>query len=202
VATVFENNGAGVKGDMKSVVTAILLDPEARAGDDPTAPTVATFGHLREPILMVSNLLRGLGGAVTATNSASGVAAGMGQNLFNEGSVFSYFSPANSIGPNLLGPEFQIYSTQTAATTANDIYNATYGGSLAGAKLDLSAFTQYSGLIGSLLDEIDLVFLHQSMSAELRQQAQNAATSASSAAHAVSAALYIVLTSGEYSVIH
>jgi len=201
VATVFENNGSGVKGDMKSVITAILMDPEARAGDAAGATPVVTFGHMREPILWVTDLLRGLNASVTTSNTASGAASAMGQPLFQEGSVFSYFSPMNSIGPNLLGPEFQIYTTQTAAYRANYVYGATYGGTLAGSKLDLSQFTQYSANLGALLDEIDLVFTHKSMSATLRQQALNAAAAAATPAHAVEAALYTVLTSGEYTVI-
>ncbi len=52
------------------MITAILTDPEARAGDDPTASsTNATFGHLREPVLFMPNLLRGLNATLTA-NSA------------------------------------------------------------------------------------------------------------------------------------
>ena len=38
VAQVFENDGSGVAGNLQAVITAILTDPEARAGDDPTAP--------------------------------------------------------------------------------------------------------------------------------------------------------------------
>jgi uncharacterized protein (DUF1800 family) len=201
VATVFANNGAGVKGDMKAVVTAILMDPEARAGDKPTTTPVTNFGHLREPALWVTDLLRGLNASVSAGNTGSGVASAMGQALFQQGSVFSYFSPDNSIGPNLLGPEYQIYTTQTAAYRANYVYGATYGGTLAGSKVDLSQYAQYQANLGSPLDEIDLVFMHKSMSATLRAQALNSATAAASPAHAVAAALYIVLTSGEYSVI-
>ena len=58
VATVFENNGNNVRGDMKAVLTAIFTDPEARAGD--VAPT-ANEGHLREPNLWMSAVMRGLG---------------------------------------------------------------------------------------------------------------------------------------------
>jgi uncharacterized protein (DUF1800 family) len=87
------------------------------------------------------------------------------------------------------------------AYRANYVYGATYGGTLAGSKVDLSQFAQYQANLGSLLDEIDLVFMHKSMSATLRAQALNSATAAASPAHAVAAALYIVLTSGEYSVI-
>ncbi len=48
VATVFANNGAGVRGDLKAVWSAILLDTEARSLQ---APTAAGFGKLREPIV-------------------------------------------------------------------------------------------------------------------------------------------------------
>ncbi len=52
VSQVFENDGTGVAGNLKAVITAILTDAEARAGD--TAPSAITpnFGHLREPILL------------------------------------------------------------------------------------------------------------------------------------------------------
>jgi hypothetical protein len=197
---------------MQSVIRAILFDPEARAGDDPTSSSEVNFGHLREPVVLISHLVRALGGVPTASNSLNSVANNMGQSLFNQGSVFSYFSPDNMITVDspvqsnltlhLLGPEFQIYTTQTATQMGDNAYNATYGASIGGTKLAMSEFNQYKGQIGPLLDEIDLVFTHSSMSASLRQQAQNAAANASSSQNAVYAALYIVLTSGEYLVIH
>lgn len=49
VATVFENNGSGVKGDMKSVITAILMDPEARESDQPTAAPFRTLATCENP---------------------------------------------------------------------------------------------------------------------------------------------------------
>ena len=100
---------------MQAVITAILTDPEARAGDEASSPANPDFGHLREPILFMANLLRGLNGTVTATNTLNNYANELGQELFNSPSVFSYFSPQNRITGGLLGPEFQIYSTQTAA---------------------------------------------------------------------------------------
>ena len=59
VAAVFNNNGSGVRGDLKAVVTAILLDSEARRGDDP-AQVQANDGHLKEPLLFMANLLRAM----------------------------------------------------------------------------------------------------------------------------------------------
>lgn len=60
VASVFRNNGKGVAGDMKAVVRAVLLDPEARAGDDPTRPA-SVLGKYREPYLWTYAVLRGIG---------------------------------------------------------------------------------------------------------------------------------------------
>ena len=53
VAAVFADNGQGVRGDMKAVIKAILLDTEAR---DPAKMSDPTFGKLREPFLRCVNL--------------------------------------------------------------------------------------------------------------------------------------------------
>ena len=64
IAAVFENNGSGVRGDLRAVVRAILLDVEARSE---AIAGAASFGKLREPI----NRLTGWARAFNAT-SASG----------------------------------------------------------------------------------------------------------------------------------
>ena len=59
VAGVFANNGAGVRGDMAAVVTAILMDPEARTASVAEDPA---YGKLREPVIRVTHMLRALYG--------------------------------------------------------------------------------------------------------------------------------------------
>jgi len=54
ISAVFRNNGAGERGDLKAVVKAILLDPEAR-GDRKTDPK---YGKLREPVQLITNIAR------------------------------------------------------------------------------------------------------------------------------------------------
>ncbi|MGA3096655.1 MAG: DUF1800 domain-containing protein [Bryobacteraceae bacterium] len=196
VAQVFSSTS----GDMKSVITAILTDTEARAGDDPIAPVSATFGHLREPVLFLANLVRGLNGTLTATNSLNSYANEMGEDLFNAPSVFSYFSPQNRTQGGLLGPEFQIYSTQTASDRANVISAALYGSLDKTTKLDLSSFVAAAGS-GDLLETIAYVFLHSGISSNLAQAAANAADAAATPTAKAQAALYIALTSSEYQVI-
>ena len=59
VATVFADNGSGVRGDMKAVIKAVLLDPEARYASFAALPE---YGHLKEPLLRVTQVLRALRG--------------------------------------------------------------------------------------------------------------------------------------------
>jgi uncharacterized protein (DUF1800 family) len=231
VAQVFQNDGAGVAGNLQAVITAILTDPEARSGDASPNAITPTFGHLREPILFVTNVLRGLTARVGATceieaetearremhrrgalageagdvasgcsNAAAASAANLGENLFYAPSVFSYFSPQYQTENGLLGPEFQIYSTQTAANRA-DLVNGILYGSLSGINVDLSPYTALAGNPANLLDYIASVFLHGSMSTQLETEATAAMNAASTPLAKAQSALYIVLTSAEYQIV-
>jgi uncharacterized protein (DUF1800 family) len=197
ISKVFTSTG----GDMKSVIAAILTDSEARAGDSANAPVDLSFGHLREPILLLANLARGLNATVGATNALNTRANTLGQNLFNAPSVFSYFSPQNRIAGGLLGPEFQIYSTQTASDRADLVNTALYGALDSTTKLNLSPFIAKAGNVSDLLNYIAYVFLHGEMSSALTQAATSAANAQFTAAAKVQAALYVVLTSSEYQVV-
>jgi uncharacterized protein (DUF1800 family) len=65
VSAVFNNNGQGARGDLKAVIRAILLDPEAR-GNNKTDPD---FGKLREPVLYLTNVLRPFNPIANTTSS-------------------------------------------------------------------------------------------------------------------------------------
>jgi len=201
VSNVFLNNGNGVRGDLKAVITAILTDSEARADDSPSAVETASFGHLREPVLFTANLARGLNATFSAANTLNRYANELGQNLFYPASVFSYFSPQYRTEKGLLGPEFQIHSTQTAAFRADMVNTALYGVFDKAVKLDLTPFLALGNNTDSLLDYISYVFLHHSMSSNLTITAMDAANTPASALARVQQALYIVLTSSEYQVI-
>ena len=201
VASVFTNNGSGVAGDMRAVIKAILTDPEARAGDDPSQPANPGFGHLREPVMFLTDILRAFDAQLTPTSVIYNYATQLGQNLFFPATVFSYFSPLYTLDDGTPAPEFQIYSTQTAATRANIVAAVVYGTLDKNTKLDYSQFLPYGDDIPTLLDHIAYVFTHHSMSPELQQAATSAASAVTTTLARVQAALYIVLTSGEYQVI-
>ena len=108
VAAVFNNNGQGVRGDMKAVITAVLMDPEAR-GPVKLDPG---YGKLREPVLLHDRPRARAGRAVgrCLLRAQSGA---LGQPLFYPASVFNYYPPdyvvpgTASIGPGIRDPEFE-----------------------------------------------------------------------------------------------
>ncbi len=200
IAQVFENDGTGVAGNLKAVITAILTDEEARAGDAAQSAVTANFGHLREPVLLMANLLRGLNGTAGAVSGIANTATNMGEQLFYAPSVFSYFSPQSRTEHGLLGPEFQIYSTQTAANRADTVNKLLYG-DLAGVTVNLAPFVALAGNTTSLMNHISYVFLHSSMSSALQNAVTDAVDAASTPTAKAQAALYVVLTSSEYQII-
>lgn len=191
------------RGDMQAVIAAILLDAEARAGDDPAAAQPGTFGKLREPVLYVIGALRSLG-AQSDGSVIRGQLTNMGQNLFFPPTVFSYFSPEYGIpGTNLLGPEFNIQNTATSIVRANFANTFSFGNLGTGTTMD---FTPWAALAAqsttALLDELNRILLHGTMSSNMR-------TSITTAVNAVAAtnpqlraqtAIYLVLTSSQYNI--
>ena len=116
VAKKFENNGSGVRGDLREVIRAILLDPEAR--DDAGAAASSSFGKLREPILRFTGWARAFGATspsnAWAVGSTSSQGYGLGQGLGRSPTVFNWFRPGYvapggaAAAAGKVGPEFQI----------------------------------------------------------------------------------------------
>jgi len=146
VANVFNNDGTGVKGNMAAVIIAILLDTEARAGDNgSTLTATSTAGKLREPVFFIASMLRGLGAAVNDSNGLTTYGTNLGQTIFYPPSVFNYFAPGYQIPPSftagaaLLGPEFQLESPATAVGRYNTVNSFIYG-TLGGAAISFAPF--------------------------------------------------------------
>ena len=118
VAAAFDDNGSGVRGDMKAVIRAILLDPEAR---DCTANEDIHFGKLREPFIRYVQLSKAFDLSTLSGNYRNAmydVHHTIDQVPFYSPSVFNFFQPDHQpIGPiadaDLVAPEFQIVNSQT-----------------------------------------------------------------------------------------
>ena len=123
VAAVFNNNGAGVRGDLRAVTKAVLLDAEARR-DPSLAPP--TWGKLREPMLRFVQWARTFG----ATSSDGrwimySLESNLGQSPLRSPSVFNFFRPGYVPAGTAMAvtgqpaPEFQITNENTVATYIN-----------------------------------------------------------------------------------
>jgi uncharacterized protein (DUF1800 family) len=105
IARVFQDNGRGELGDLKAVVKAILLDSEARRGDDP-ARAQTMDGKFREPFLQHMAFVRGMGCQRNFKQRDGGEAIPYRQRPFGPGSVFGFYAPTDRApGSNLLAPE-------------------------------------------------------------------------------------------------
>ena len=145
---------------MQAVIAAILLDPEARRGDNP-ATANAGDGHLREPILYIANVLRAFG-ATSDGAAPANYATAMSESPLDSPSVFNFFPPDFNIpGTNLLGPEFDLHTTATTLVRTNFINSFVYGSIGAGTTVN---FTSYANLAGNpehgqLLDSLNALLL-------------------------------------------
>ncbi len=200
VSAAFNNNGAGIRGDMKAVIKAILLDPDAR-GD---AKAETYYGKLREPVLYVTNLLR----AFNATTDfvLQDYPKNMGQNLFGSPTVFNYF-PAQYVipGTNLAGAEFAQQSSSNAITRlnfVNIIITGKNGAATANFQIDWSGLDAIAPDANALVAKLNRLLMHGAMSASMKNDIVNAVSVVSATEPHLRAqtALYLIATSSQYQV--
>jgi uncharacterized protein (DUF1800 family) len=122
VASVFADNGAGVRGDLKAVIKAILTHPQARVQSD-------SQGKVREPVLRLSAYLRAFAhtsdtGSWKVGNTDS-VGTSLGQTPLRAGSVFNFYRPGYVPGgtqakaAGLVAPEMQLLNESSASGWVN-----------------------------------------------------------------------------------
>jgi len=114
IALVFNDNGAGVRGDMEAVLRAILTDPEAIECswiDD------VTGGKLIQPMERFSNLFHAFDLSTPSNkfwfSDGYYIRDDLEQSFYSAASVFNFFSPdyaeSDFVAPEgLVSPEFEI----------------------------------------------------------------------------------------------
>jgi uncharacterized protein (DUF1800 family) len=194
--------GSGTRGDMQATITAILMDPEARRGDDP-ATAVATDGKLREPIVMIASIVRAFHGKTDAAGF-SGEADNMSEQPFYPPTVFNFFPPVSPIpGTTLNGPEFAIFNTATSLARVNFINDSVYGAIGSNTHLDFSPVTN-AGSQTNMLSWLGTLFLHGPMPDTMNSAITTAmgAVDVSDTQDQAKAAIYLVTSSSFYQVQH
>ena len=208
VTAAFNDNGAGVRGDMKAILRAVLLDAEAR-GDAKIDPR---YGMLREPVLYIMAILRGLG-AITDGNRLYEPAGAMGQDVFYSPTVFNYYPADYRIpGTSLVAPQFGIHNTNTVLHRANFVSEMIDDGGwspdteLAGAvgtKVDLQPFRNVAASPADLVNLVNARLFGGGMPLGLRDEVYDAiaAIPASQRGERARTALFLTLTSFQFQVI-
>jgi uncharacterized protein (DUF1800 family) len=190
VVAVFNNNGQGVRGDLRAVVRAILLHPEAGSGV-----------KFSEPALFLLTLSRALNASVVDHPFLSDFSQDMAQRIWFAPSVFNYFSPNYRAG-NLFAPEMQIWTTATAMTRTNFVASLVSGGFGRDVTIDYAPFTGVSGDPNALLDTVDSLIMGGTMSSQMRQAIITAVQASQGANERVRTALYLTAASMQYQVEH
>lgn len=217
VSAAFADNGHGVRGDMRAVIRAILLDPEARDEHFMSKPT---HGRLREPIVRYTHLLR----AMKATsednkfrNAAWWATESLKQHPMQSPTVFNFFLPTfQPQGPladaGLVGPEFQITTSVSAITAANFFDAMTFGehvmeipeeeGDYESVVLNLELENDLAHDPEALLEHLNLVMLYGKLSPEMRQNILNTIQHfEDEPEYRVMWALYLIMNSPEFAVL-
>jgi uncharacterized protein (DUF1800 family) len=210
VAQVFQSS----HGAISSVMQAILLDQEARAGDK-VPDSDPTFGHLKEPAVWLTGITRAINypvpypafsGGYTIISAISGW---LGQSIFYPPSVFNYYSPSYEIpsalglAPGTLGPEFQTLSTSNALgrLTYVEGYNIT-GYDWNAAFPSANLYANLSGLPDLLVDALDATMTQGRMPAAMRTAILAQLPNSQTPFQAASLATFMVATSSYYQVSH
>jgi uncharacterized protein (DUF1800 family) len=205
VASVFNDNGQGVRGDLKAVVRAILMDYDARVG----FPTAQGPGHQREPVIRVTNLLR----AFSATSpsgkySVRNAYANLAEEAMHSPTVFNFFGPDYAApgaiaAAGLKSPEFEITTDTTVISATNYLRTAIHTGlgpSSDRITLSLAAEQTRAADPAGLVDHLNSVLMAGGMSSNMRNIMINAVTQipSNNTLERVRTAIYLVVNSPEF----
>ena len=179
VANVFANNGAGIRGDMQSVIAAILLDNEALTG---TTSSDKVFGKLKEPIVRMVGLWRTFdASALSGKYNLTWFKESMGQSPLAAHHVFNFYSPTftpqGTFQDNsLVAPEFEIHSEANLTKMINFYHRMTFSQNninktdpgVDAILLNLDYEATLVSDVDALLDHYNLLLFAGEMSDELR----------------------------------
>ena len=207
VATVFNNNGDGQRGDLKAVVRAVLLDSEARA-----IASGPAGGRLREPVQRFVQWARSFGlqsaGGLWNVGDLSNPATRLGQSPLRSPTVFNFFRPGyvppnSELGANgVTAPEFQLCNESTVAGYLNYMQTVIASG-VGDLKPDYSADLVLAGDAVALVDRYALLLSGDGLSAATKASIATAVGSIKIVSDAnrlsrIQAAILLVMASPEY----
>ena len=214
VAAAFNNNGAGVRGDMKAVIKAVLLDEEARSCDWYNDPVQ---GKLKEPIIRYTHFARAIGGISDNAkfwNRGADYDDDAGQHPFYSPSVFNFYWPDfQPIGPiggqGYFAPEFQSHNARTSIGFVNFVDQWAVNETLLETSGNPSSivFTNYEALLGyaedteTLINELDILLTNGMLKDDTRQIITNIVDPIEDPYDKVKLTIYLMVISADYTIL-
>jgi uncharacterized protein (DUF1800 family) len=187
IAQIFINDGTGTRGNLQAVISAILLDPEAR--DTATAQTDAQYGKVREATLRYTEWARAFTAQSRSASydigSTEDPIYGLGEMWLRSPTVFNWFAPgyvppATPLATDgLVAPELQMTNVSTVVGYINYLQSAIGGNAQGGPDLFASYSTEMSlaATPDQLMDRINLLLMYGQMSTSLYNQIESAVAS-------------------------
>ena len=221
VASQFNDNGEGVRGDMRALVKAVLFDEDARSLTIAAQPS---SGKIREPILRFAEWMRAYRAVSTSGRFSIGntddQGSRLGQTVLRSPSVFNFYRPGY-VPPNtpiaeasLVSPEMQITHETSVAGWLNMMRTAVERGwgSQRDVKPNYEIEMSLADNPAELVERINIIMLNGTMSNRLRARIQSTvgdrqihATDAERAyrdrANRVHLAVFMTMASPEFAVL-
>jgi len=209
VTRAFNDNGAGVRGDMRAVLRAVLMDSEAR---DLSKMSDPVWGKLREPMIRFSSWMRAFDAKAAngyyAIWNLEDTVSSIGQNPLRAPSVFNWYRPSYSppgeiMRRGLVAPEFQITNETTATGYVNFVVNVVDDGYGVGAGTITSTYSAELAMANNpvaLIDRLNLLLVAGQMSLSTRDTILSAvnAIPASNTRGRVATAVALVMISPDF----
>ena len=186
VSAAFNGSSGSARGDMKAVIKAVLMNPEART-------VSASSGKVREPLLRLSAFLRAFpfssDTGFYAVGNTDNPGTQLGQSAMRSPSVFNFYRPGyvppgtEAAKAGLEVPELQIASETTAAGYVNYMrdgisggvgaYNGTVNGVVRNRRdlqADFSAELALASDSSALTDRMNAKLMYGTMPAALKAE--------------------------------
>lgn len=214
VAAAFNDNGTGVRGDMKAVIKAILLDEEARSCrwyNDPVQ------GKLKEPIIRYTHFARAMGGVSESGfywNLGSDYNNQAGQHPMYSPSVFNFywpdFQPIGQIADQgLVAPEFQSHNSRTSIGFVNFVNDwavretllSTRGNPSRKVLTHLDDLLPLAGDTEALLNQLDILLTNGMLKDDTRQIITTIVDPMDDPFEKVKLTIYLMVISADYTIL-
>lgn len=179
-SAAFKNDGTGVRGDLKAVLSEILLDPEAR--DSAADFANPQYGKVREALLRYTEWARAFTAQSRTGSYDNGSTEdpiwGLGEMSLRSPTVFNWFAPGyvppgTSIAQaGLTAPEMQMTNVSTVVGYLNYMQSAIGGNATQGPDIFSSYETEMklAATPTALLDRINLLLMAGGMDSTLYGQ--------------------------------